>query len=144
MAQDSNTHRPRKDQPLSIETLVVQSALDDPLGKAKPFVPPIVPSIGFTHPTMDDMDRAFAYQGGAIPADANSYVYARYGAPNASAFEEAVGLLEGARGAAANQFLSRNSLGTSKNRVSSLDMDLDLDVNLDGLVRGNLSRHSFY
>lgn len=99
MAQDSNTNRPKKDQPLSIDTLVVQSALGDPLGKAKPFVPPIVPSIGFTHPTMEDMDQAFAYQGGAIPADANSYVYARYGAPNASAFEEAVALLEGARGA---------------------------------------------
>jgi cystathionine beta-lyase/cystathionine gamma-synthase len=99
MPHDSDSKLPKPDPSLGIDTLVVQGAIHDRFGSAKPFVQPIVPSIGFTHPTMADMDQAFAYQGGETPADANCYVYARYGAPNASALEEAVALLEGARGA---------------------------------------------
>jgi hypothetical protein len=34
--------------------------------------------------------------------------------------------------------------GTSKSRVSSLDLDWDLDVDVDGLVRGKVSRHKIY
>jgi cystathionine beta-lyase/cystathionine gamma-synthase len=99
MANDPHAKDPQSGRTLDIDTLAVQSALHELTGKSRPFVPPIVPSIGFTHPTMADMDQAFAYQGGPTPADANSYVYARYGSPNASALEEAVALLEGARGA---------------------------------------------
>ena len=40
----------------------------------------------------------------------------------------------------ASWFLSRNSLATSKNRASSLDLDVDVD----GPVRGKLSRHNIY
>jgi cystathionine beta-lyase/cystathionine gamma-synthase len=99
MALDSRSKTAGQQPPLGIDTLVVQSAVHDLLGSAKPFVPPIVPSIGFMHPSLADLDQAFSYQGGPTPADANCYVYARYGAPNASALEEAVALLEGAGGA---------------------------------------------
>jgi cystathionine beta-lyase/cystathionine gamma-synthase len=99
MELDSEIKPPRQDAAPGIDTLVVQAAIHDLLGTARPLVSPIIPSIGFMHPTLTDMDQAFSYQGGPIPADANSYVYARYGAPNASALEEAVALLEGAPGA---------------------------------------------
>jgi len=99
MAPNSRSKTPGPEPPLGIDTLAVQSAIHDLLGTARPFVQPIVPSVGFTHPSLADLDQAFSYQGGPTPADANCYVYARYGAPNASALEEAVALLEGARGA---------------------------------------------
>jgi hypothetical protein len=38
-------------------------------------------------------------------------------------------------------FSVANMPGTSKNRVSSLDLDLDLDVDLDGFVTNELSRY---
>jgi cystathionine gamma-synthase/methionine-gamma-lyase len=96
MAPDSASTGSKSGQQLSIDTLSVQSALHEFVERAKPLVPPIIPSVGFTHPTMLDLDQAFAYQGGATPADANAYVYARYGSPNESALEEAVAALEAA------------------------------------------------
>jgi cystathionine gamma-synthase/methionine-gamma-lyase len=99
METDPETKPPRQDGMPGIDTLVVQAATHNLLGTVSPLVPPIGPSIGYIHPTLADMDRAFSYQGGPVPADANNDVYARYGTPNASALEEAVALLEGAPGA---------------------------------------------
>ncbi len=87
------------DTALKFDTLAVQAGSKTPLGDSTPGVPPIVPSVGFTHPTMDATDRALGYVGGSSPADPDAYVYSRYGAPNQAAFEEAIAALEGAEGA---------------------------------------------
>jgi cystathionine gamma-synthase/methionine-gamma-lyase len=85
--------------PLQFESLAVhaggRSAIN---GQAAPAVPPIVPSVGFLHPTLEETDAALSYAGGT-PFDPSRHVYARYGAPNQAAFEEAVASLEGAEGA---------------------------------------------
>ena len=99
MKRDPQSEEPRPDPSLGIDTLAVQSALHDFMDQVKPLVFPIVPSVGFTHPSLAAMDQAFSYAGGATPADANAYVYSRYGSPNEAALEEAVAALEGARGA---------------------------------------------
>ena len=83
---------------LGMDTLLVHSGLDFPVGRAQPAVPPIVPSVGYVHPTMAETDAALGYAGGT-PADPNRYVYARHGGPNQAALEEAVAALEGAASA---------------------------------------------
>lgn len=83
---------------LNIDTLLVHSGLDFPIGRAQPAAPPIVPSVGYVHPTMDETDAALGYSGGT-PADPDRYVYLRHGGPNQAALEEAVAALEGAEGA---------------------------------------------
>ncbi len=80
------------------DTLVVTAGGQIPDGAAQPAVPPIVPSVGYVHPTMSQTDAALGYQGGT-PVDPDQFVYSRYGAPNQSALEEAVVRLEGAEGA---------------------------------------------
>jgi len=77
----------------------VHAGLDHVEGKASPSVPPIVPSVGYTHPEMLDTDSALGYTGGGTPTDPDTYVYARHGGPNQAALEEAVAALEGAPGA---------------------------------------------
>lgn len=83
---------------LGIDTLLVHSGLDFAAGRAQPAAPPIVPSVGYVHPTMAETDAALGYTGGT-PADPNRYVYARHGGPNQAALEEAIAVLEGAAGA---------------------------------------------
>lgn len=89
-------------KPLNIATLAVQAGLEpnapDPAGHARPSVPPIVPSVGFTHPSMAEADEALGY-GGGTPFDPARYAYSRYGGPTQAAFEEAIAALEGAEGA---------------------------------------------
>ncbi len=85
-------------KPLSIYTLAVQSGKGLPSGAAVPAVPPIVPSVGFVHPSMPETDEALGYPGG-LPFDPDRYVYARHGGPTQAAFEEAVAMLEGAEAA---------------------------------------------
>jgi cystathionine gamma-synthase len=99
MSQDSPSNRINPEPSLGFDTLVVQSALREIINQAKPLVQPIIPSVGFIHPTLLDMDEAFSYLGGEAPADVNSYVYSRYGGPNEAALEEAMAVLEGAQGA---------------------------------------------
>ena len=90
---------PRSDRP-RIETLAVTAARppDPPPGSAAPAVQPIVPAVGYTHPTLDDTDAALGYEGGT-PFEPGAYVYTRYGGPTQAALEEAVAQLEGAEAA---------------------------------------------
>ena len=55
--------------------------------EARPAVPPVVPSVGFVYPTMEETDRALGATGkrGEPP-----HAYARHGGPTQAAFEEAV------------------------------------------------------
>jgi cystathionine beta-lyase/cystathionine gamma-synthase len=64
--------------------------------EARPAVPPVVPSVGFVYPTMEETDRALGATGkrGEPP-----HAYARHGGPTQAAFEEAVASLEGAEAA---------------------------------------------
>jgi cystathionine gamma-synthase/methionine-gamma-lyase len=64
--------------------------------EARPAVPPVVPSVGFVYPTMEETDRALGATGkrGEPP-----HAYARHGGPTQAAFEEAVADLEGAEAA---------------------------------------------
>jgi cystathionine gamma-synthase/methionine-gamma-lyase len=64
-----------------------------------PAVPSIVPSVGFIHAHLSDADQALGYQGGAMPAAPESFVYSRHGSPNQTALEETMAVLEGAEGA---------------------------------------------
>jgi cystathionine gamma-synthase/methionine-gamma-lyase len=79
----------------SIFTLAVQNSppVED-REAAQPSIPPIVPSVGFIHPTMQDTDHALGSPGGSS-AHPEEYVYSRYGAPTQAAFEDAVARLEG-------------------------------------------------
>jgi cystathionine beta-lyase/cystathionine gamma-synthase len=63
---------------------------------AQPAVPPLVPSVGFVHPTMDETERALGISG---KRGESTHVYARHGGPTQAAFEEAVASLEGAEAA---------------------------------------------
>jgi cystathionine beta-lyase/cystathionine gamma-synthase len=62
----------------------------------RPATPPIMPSVGFVYPTMQEADRALGATGrpGEPP-----HAYARHGGPTQAAFEEAVASLEGAESA---------------------------------------------
>ena len=82
-----------------LDTLSVHAGLNQTVGKASPSVPPIVPSVGYTHPAMTDTDTALGYTGGDTPVDPDTFVYARHGGPNQAALEEAMAALEGAAGA---------------------------------------------
>lgn len=81
-----------------VETLAVVAANNSPSGGAMPAVPPIVPSVGFIHPRLEDADAALGYSGGT-PFDPQRYAYSRQGAPTQAAFEEAIAALEGAEAA---------------------------------------------
>jgi cystathionine gamma-synthase/methionine-gamma-lyase len=63
---------------------------------AQPAVPPVVPSVGFVYPTMEETDQALGSTG---RRGQPSHVYARQGGPTQAAFEEAVASLEGAEAA---------------------------------------------
>jgi len=52
-----------------------------------PTVPPIHPAVTYTYPSMDALDDVFA-------GERDGYVYARYGNPTVTAFEDAVASLE--------------------------------------------------
>ena len=83
----------------SIYTLAVQAGYTPPAGETIPAAPPIVPSVGFVHPNMQEAEQALGLLA-ARPHDPASYVYSRHGGPNQAAFEEAVAILEGAEAAA--------------------------------------------
>jgi cystathionine beta-lyase/cystathionine gamma-synthase len=87
------------DRLLHLDTLSVHAGLNQAAGKANPSVPSIVPSVGYTHPSMTDTDAALGYTGGDTPTDPDTFVYARHGGPNQAALEDAVAALEGAAGA---------------------------------------------
>jgi cystathionine gamma-synthase/methionine-gamma-lyase len=63
---------------------------------AQPAVPPVVPSVGFIYPTMEETDRALGATG---RRGESAHVYARQGGPTQAAFEEAIASLEGAEAA---------------------------------------------
>src|SRR5690606_10982396 len=88
-------HMTENHKSLSIDTLAVQAGSRPPAGGAAPAVPPIIPAVGFVHPTMDDTDAALGYPGGT-PFDPSMYVYSRYGGPTQAQFEDAIAALEGA------------------------------------------------
>lgn len=79
----------------SIYTLSIQGGHLPMQGQPEPAVPPIVPSVGYLHESMDETDRALGSPGGSAER-LNDFVYARNGAPTQSAFEDAVAGLEGA------------------------------------------------
>lgn len=83
----------------SIYTLAVQAGYTPPANEAIPAAPPIVPSVGFVHPAMQEAEQALGLIA-ARPHDPASYVYSRHGGPNQASFEEAVAILEGAETAA--------------------------------------------
>lgn len=83
---------------LSIFTLAVQGDHSDDQNTAIPAVPPIIPAVGFIHPTMQSADHALGSEGGSA-AHPDEYIYARHGAPTQSAFEDVIAGLEGAEGA---------------------------------------------
>ncbi len=83
----------------SIYTLAVRAGYTPPADRAIPAVHPIVPSVGFVHPTMQEAEQALGLVA-ARPDDPASYVYSRHGGPNQAAFEQAVASLEGAEAAA--------------------------------------------
>lgn len=78
------------ERPLSIYTLAVQLGIEAAADGATPFIPPIVPSVGFTYPTMEETDRALDSAGGD-----SSFVYSRHGAPTQALYEKAIASLEG-------------------------------------------------
>jgi cystathionine beta-lyase/cystathionine gamma-synthase len=80
------------DESLSIYTLAVLAGCEAPTGGGAPAVPPLTPSVGFIHPTMEATDQALA-------DDTAGYIYARHGGPTQAAFEETVASLEGAQAA---------------------------------------------
>lgn len=83
-------------RPYSIFTQVVRGGMQEPEGNGLvPAVTPIIASVGYVHPTMDDTDHALGSQGGSV-ANPQDYVYARNGAPTQAAFESAMADLEGA------------------------------------------------
>jgi len=53
-----------------------------------PNVPPIHPAVTYRYPSMETVDDIFA-------GEREGYVYARYGSPTVTAFEDAVAVLEG-------------------------------------------------
>jgi cystathionine beta-lyase/cystathionine gamma-synthase len=79
----------------SIFTQVVSSESPVAADQPVPSVPPIVTSVGFIHPSMDQADHALGMPGGSADQP-NDYIYARHGAPTQAAFEAAVATLEGA------------------------------------------------
>lgn len=85
-------------KPLSLDTLAVLTGHPEQIDGAAPAVPPIVPAVGFTHPTMQSTDHALGTEGGSV-AQPDEYVYARHGGPTQALFEDAVASLEGAEAA---------------------------------------------
>jgi cystathionine gamma-synthase/methionine-gamma-lyase len=83
----------------SIYTLSVQAGYTPPADRAIPAAPPIVPSVGFIHPNMQEAEQALGLIA-ARPDDPASYVYSRHGGPTQATFEEAIAHLEGAEAAA--------------------------------------------
>lgn len=64
----------------------------------QPTVLPIYTSTTYMHASVEELDQAFS---GTTPTGEHTYVYARQGNPNATAFEEALARIEGGIGAVA-------------------------------------------
>jgi cystathionine beta-lyase/cystathionine gamma-synthase len=71
----------------AFSTRAVHAGERVPRGDYTPVTTPIVPSVGYLYQSMDDLDAVFA---NTRPG----YVYARYGNPTVTAFEQAVASLE--------------------------------------------------
>ena len=85
----------------SIDTLLVHAGvptnrLSDAVGRAT--VLPIHASTTYLHPSAEALDQAFS---GSTPTGERTFFYARYGNPNASAFEESMAQAESGIGAVA-------------------------------------------
>ncbi|GAB4468176.1 MAG: O-succinylhomoserine sulfhydrylase [Anaerolineae bacterium] len=91
-------HSDSEEQRYSVYTLAAQAGLPAADEHLTPAVPPIVPSVGYLHPTMADVEQALAYDG-AVEGKAEHFVYARHGGANQADFERAIARLEGAEGA---------------------------------------------
>jgi O-acetylhomoserine/O-acetylserine sulfhydrylase-like pyridoxal-dependent enzyme len=79
-------------------TLSVHAGSAVRVDDSTPAVPPIVPSVGYIHPGMEETTATFGYPGGT-PYDSAMHIYSRYSGTNQSLLEEAVAALEGAEGA---------------------------------------------
>jgi cystathionine beta-lyase/cystathionine gamma-synthase len=79
---------------LSIYTLAVQPHDQEHQTDAKPLAPPIVPSVGFTYPNLDQTRQALV-----ASDDPSRYAYARHGGPTQLALEQIMARLEGAEAA---------------------------------------------
>lgn len=72
-----------------IQTVAVHAGARQAQPDYHPVVPPLYQSVAYYYDDMADLDAVFA-------GEADGYVYARYGSPTVTAFEEAVAALEGA------------------------------------------------
>ncbi|MBN1119966.1 MAG: aminotransferase class I/II-fold pyridoxal phosphate-dependent enzyme [Anaerolineae bacterium] len=86
------------DQSHDFFTLSVHAGSAVRVDDSTPAVPPIVPSVGYIHPGMEETTATFDYPGGT-PYDSSKHIYSRYSAPNQALLEEAITALEGAEGA---------------------------------------------
>ncbi len=91
-------HSDIEGQQYSIYTLAAQVGLPVSGERLISAVPPIVPSVGYLHPAMADVERALAYDG-AVEGKAEHFVYARHGGANQADFEQAIARLEDAEDA---------------------------------------------
>jgi len=86
---------PKQDSSPRMHTLAVHAGEMHLQEGSTPAIPPLVPSVGFLYPAMQDTEDALGFDGSSAGRESN-YIYARYGAPNAVDFEKAVATLEGA------------------------------------------------
>ncbi len=78
----------------SIQTQAVHAGERAPAAHYRPVSTPIQMSVGYVHPSAEEMDRIFA-------GEEQGYVYPRYGSPTVAALERAMATLEGAGDAVA-------------------------------------------
>jgi cystathionine beta-lyase/cystathionine gamma-synthase len=77
-----------------LQTLAVHAGARQPTPEYHPVVPPLNSSVAYHYDDMTTLDAVFA-------GEADGYVYARYGNPTVTAFEQALAALEGAAAAVA-------------------------------------------
>jgi cystathionine beta-lyase/cystathionine gamma-synthase len=77
-----------------LQTLAVHAGARQPTPEDHPVVPPLNSSVAYHYDDMTTLDAVFA-------GEADGYVYARYGNPTVTAFEQALAALEGAPAAVA-------------------------------------------